>query len=69
LVSLEVFARAGLRVSAVEADPDALSKGLSILDRSLSKLASRGFHPGRVCGNRGQVTHDRRSRACLPRTS
>jgi 3-hydroxybutyryl-CoA dehydrogenase len=38
----EVFARAGLRVSAVEADPDALSKGLSILDRSLSKLVSRG---------------------------
>ena len=38
----EVFARAGLRVSPVEADPGALSTGLSILDRSLRKLVSRG---------------------------
>jgi 3-hydroxybutyryl-CoA dehydrogenase len=38
----EVFARAGLHVTAVEADPDALSRGMSILDRSLRKLVSRG---------------------------
>jgi 3-hydroxybutyryl-CoA dehydrogenase len=38
----EVFARAGLQVTAVEADPDALAKGMSILDRSLRKLVSRG---------------------------
>jgi 3-hydroxybutyryl-CoA dehydrogenase len=38
----EVFARARLQVTAVEADPDALSKGMSILDRSLRKLVSRG---------------------------
>jgi 3-hydroxybutyryl-CoA dehydrogenase len=38
----EVFARAGPQVTAVEADPDALSRGMSILDRSLRKLVSRG---------------------------
>lgn len=38
----EVFARAGLQVTAVEADPGALSKGMSILDRSLRKAISRG---------------------------
>jgi 3-hydroxybutyryl-CoA dehydrogenase len=38
----EVFARAGLQVTAVEADPDALSKGTAILDRSLRKQVSRG---------------------------
>ncbi|MDR2986727.1 MAG: 3-hydroxybutyryl-CoA dehydrogenase [Nocardiopsaceae bacterium] len=38
----EVFARAGLQVTAVEADPGALSKGMAILDRSLRKQLSRG---------------------------
>ncbi|MGN6676642.1 MAG: 3-hydroxyacyl-CoA dehydrogenase family protein [Streptosporangiaceae bacterium] len=38
----EVFARAGLPVTAVEAHPAALSKGMSMLDRSLRKLVSRG---------------------------
>jgi len=38
----EVFARAGLSVTAVEADPDALSRGMAILDRSLGRAVSRG---------------------------
>ncbi|HUZ56122.1 MAG TPA: 3-hydroxyacyl-CoA dehydrogenase NAD-binding domain-containing protein [Streptosporangiaceae bacterium] len=38
----EVFARAGLRVTAVEADPDALSRGMAILDGSLGRAVSRG---------------------------
>ena len=38
----EVFARAGLRVTAVEADPEALSRGMAILDGSLRKAVSRG---------------------------
>src|ERR1022692_2083410 len=38
----EVFARAGLTVTAVEADPDALSHGMAILDGSLSRAVSRG---------------------------
>jgi len=38
----EVFARAGLRVTAVEADAGTLSAGVSLLDRSLRKLVSRG---------------------------
>ncbi len=38
----EVFARAGLRVTAVEADPGALSRGMAILDGSLRKAVSRG---------------------------
>ena len=38
----EVFARAGLRVTAVEADAQALSRGMSILDGSLRKAVSRG---------------------------
>jgi len=38
----EVFARAGLRVTAVEADAGALSAGMSLLDRSLRKLVSHG---------------------------
>src|ERR1022692_2258192 len=38
----EVFARAGLSVTAVEADPDALSRGMAILDGSLGRAVSRG---------------------------
>ncbi len=38
----EVFARAGLTVTAVEADPDALSRGMAILARSLGRAVSRG---------------------------
>ena len=38
----EVFARAGLRVIAIEADEAALSRGLSILDSPLGRAVSRG---------------------------
>jgi 3-hydroxybutyryl-CoA dehydrogenase len=38
----EVFARAGLAVTAVEADPGALARGMSILDGSLARAVSRG---------------------------
>jgi 3-hydroxybutyryl-CoA dehydrogenase len=38
----EVFARAGIGVVAIEADPQALSRGLGYLDASLSKAVSRG---------------------------
>ncbi len=38
----EVLARAGLRVTAAEADPDALSRGMGILDGSLRRAVSRG---------------------------
>jgi 3-hydroxybutyryl-CoA dehydrogenase len=38
----EVFARAGLEVVAVEADPAALRHGLSLLERSLDRAVSRG---------------------------
>ncbi|MGH3408522.1 MAG: 3-hydroxyacyl-CoA dehydrogenase family protein, partial [Streptosporangiaceae bacterium] len=38
----EVFARAGLRVVAIEADEAALSRGLSILDGSLGRAVRRG---------------------------
>ncbi len=38
----EVLARAGLTVTVVEADPDALSRGIAILDGSLRKAVSRG---------------------------
>jgi 3-hydroxybutyryl-CoA dehydrogenase len=38
----EVFARAGHGVVAIEADPQALNRGLGILDASLSKAVSRG---------------------------
>ena len=38
----EVFARAGLRVVAIEADPAALGRGMSILEGSLAKAVSRG---------------------------
>ena len=38
----EVFARAGFRVTAAEADPGALSRGMAILDGSLRKAVSRG---------------------------
>ena len=38
----EVFARAGIAVVAIEVDPQALSRGLGILDASLSKAVSRG---------------------------
>jgi 3-hydroxybutyryl-CoA dehydrogenase len=38
----EVFARAGLRVTAVEADPGALARGMAILDGSLRKAVARG---------------------------
>jgi 3-hydroxybutyryl-CoA dehydrogenase len=38
----EVFARAGIGVVAIEADPQAMSRGLGYLDASLSKAVSRG---------------------------
>lgn len=38
----EVFARAGIGVIAIEADPQALSQGLAVLDASLSRAVSRG---------------------------
>jgi 3-hydroxybutyryl-CoA dehydrogenase len=38
----EVFARGGLGVTAIEADPDALSRGMAILDGSLGKAVTRG---------------------------
>ena len=38
----EVFARAGLNVVALEADAVALSRGIGILDASLSRAVSRG---------------------------
>jgi 3-hydroxybutyryl-CoA dehydrogenase len=38
----EVFARAGLQVIAIEADPAALSRGIKILDASLARAVSRG---------------------------
>jgi len=38
----EVFARAGIGVIAIEADPQALRQGLGTLDASLSRAVSRG---------------------------
>jgi 3-hydroxybutyryl-CoA dehydrogenase len=38
----EVFARAGLGVIAIEADPAALRHGLSLIERSLDRAVSRG---------------------------
>ncbi|HEX5188233.1 MAG TPA: 3-hydroxyacyl-CoA dehydrogenase NAD-binding domain-containing protein [Streptosporangiaceae bacterium] len=38
----EVFARAGFLVTAVEADPEALRRGMAVLDGSLRKAVSRG---------------------------
>src|SRR5258708_37266065 len=38
----EVLVRAGLTMTVVEADPDALSRGIAILDGSLRKAVSRG---------------------------
>lgn len=38
----EVFARAGLRVIAVDVDPGALERGLATLNRSLDKAVTRG---------------------------
>jgi 3-hydroxybutyryl-CoA dehydrogenase len=38
----EVFARAGLGVVAIEADPAALGHGLSLIERSLDRAVSRG---------------------------
>ena len=38
----EVFARAGIGVVALEIDPEALSRGVGILDASLSRAVSRG---------------------------
>ncbi|HEU5419963.1 MAG TPA: 3-hydroxybutyryl-CoA dehydrogenase [Streptosporangiaceae bacterium] len=38
----EVLARGGLQVVAVEADPEALRRGMSILQRSLDRAVSRG---------------------------
>jgi 3-hydroxybutyryl-CoA dehydrogenase len=38
----EVFARAGIGVVALEADPEALKRGVGILDASLSRAVSRG---------------------------
>ena len=38
----EVFARAGIGVVAIEADPQAITHGLGLLDASLSKAVSRG---------------------------
>ena len=36
------FARGGLQVVAIEADPAALRRGLAILERSLDRAVSRG---------------------------
>src|SRR5215472_17188252 len=41
----EVFARAGIGVVAIEADPQAMNRGLGFLDASLSKAVSRGKLP------------------------
>ena len=38
----EVFARAGLSVTAIEADADALARGMAILDGSLGRAVTRG---------------------------
>jgi len=38
----EVFARAGIGVIAIEVDPQALNRGMGIVDSSLSKAVSRG---------------------------
>jgi 3-hydroxybutyryl-CoA dehydrogenase len=38
----EVFARAGLRVVAIEADSEALDRGMSLLGKSLSRAVQRG---------------------------
>jgi 3-hydroxybutyryl-CoA dehydrogenase len=38
----EVFARAGIGVVAIEADPQAMAHGLGVLDASLSRAVSRG---------------------------
>ncbi len=38
----EVLARGGLRVTAIEVDPPALSRGMSILDGSLTRAVARG---------------------------
>src|ERR1700689_3386965 len=38
----EVFARAGLGVIAIEADPAALRRGLPLIERSLDRAVSRG---------------------------
>lgn len=38
----EVFAQAGIGVVAIEADPEAMHRGLGYLDASLSKAVSRG---------------------------
>ncbi len=38
----EVFARGGFPVTAVEADPDALARGMATIDRSLAKSVTRG---------------------------
>ncbi len=38
----EVFARAGIAVAAIEADPAALRQGMNILESSLSRAVSRG---------------------------
>ncbi len=41
----EVFARAGIGVVAIEADADAMRRGLGILDASLTRAVSRGKLP------------------------
>ena len=38
----EVFARAGIGVVAIEADAEAMSRGVGILDASLSRAVTRG---------------------------
>jgi 3-hydroxybutyryl-CoA dehydrogenase len=38
----EVFARSGVSVVAIEADPDALKRGMGILEASLTRAVSRG---------------------------
>jgi 3-hydroxybutyryl-CoA dehydrogenase len=53
----EVFARAGLRVVAIEADEAALSRGLSILDGSLDRAVRRGRLTGQERDEvRGRIT-------------
>ena len=60
----EVLARGGLRVTAIEIDPPALSRGMSILDGSLTRAVARGklagteqardLRPDQAGGQRGR---------------
>jgi 3-hydroxybutyryl-CoA dehydrogenase len=45
----EVLARAGLAVTAIDADPPSLARGIGMLDRSLSRAVARGRLAGPDC--------------------